>query len=126
MPELQGRFPIRVELKSLTEEDFVKILTVPENALIKQYKALAAAENIELTFDDSAIREIASIAARVNEQITNIGARRLHTIMTTLLEDILFNAPDNISDRNIVIDAEMVRKNLNNIVDNSDLSRYIL
>ncbi|MEJ5245437.1 MAG: ATP-dependent protease ATPase subunit HslU [Bacteroidota bacterium] len=126
VPELQGRFPIRVELKSLTEEDFVKILTVPENALIKQYKALAAAENIELTFDDSAIHEIASIAARVNEQITNIGARRLHTIMTTLLEDILFNAPDNISDRNIVIDAEMVRKNLNNIVDNSDLSRYIL
>ncbi len=126
VPELQGRFPIRVELKSLTEEDFVKILTVPENALIKQYKALAAAENIELTFDDSAIREIASIATRVNEQITNIGARRLHTIMTTLLEDILFNAPDNISDRNIVIDAEMVRKNLNNIVDNSDLSRYIL
>jgi len=126
VPELQGRFPIRVELKSLTEEDFVKILTVPENALIKQYKALAAAENIELTFDDSAIREIASIAARVNEQITNIGARRLHTIMTTLLEDILFNAPDNISDRNIVIDAVMVRKNLNNIVDNSDLSRYIL
>jgi len=126
VPELQGRFPIRVELKSLTEEDFVKILTVPENALIKQYKALAAAENIELTFDDSAIQEIASIAARVNEQITNIGARRLHTIMTTLLEDILFNAPDNISDRNIVIDAEMVRKNLNNIVDNSDLSRYIL
>ncbi len=126
VPELQGRFPIRVELKSLTEEDFVKILTVPGNALIKQYKALAAAENIELTFDDSAIREIASIATRVNEQITNIGARRLHTIMTTLLEDILFNAPDNISDRNIVIDAEMVRKNLNNIVDNSDLSRYIL
>jgi len=90
VPELQGRFPIRVELKSLTEDDFVKILTVPENALIKQYKALAAAECIELEFDESAIREIASIAARVNEQITNIGARRLHTIMTTLLEDILF------------------------------------
>ncbi len=126
VPELQGRFPIRVELKSLTEEDFIKILTVPENALIKQYKALAAAENIELIFDDSAIHEIASIAARVNEQITNIGARRLHTIMTTLLEDILFNAPDNLSESSIVIDAELVRKNLNNIVDNSDLSRYIL
>jgi len=126
VPELQGRFPIRVELKSLTEDDFVKILTVPENALIKQYKALAAAECIELEFDESAIREIASIAARVNEQITNIGARRLHTIMTTLLEDILFNAPDNISDKHIIIDAELVHKNLNNIVENNDLSRYIL
>lgn len=126
VPELQGRFPIRVELKSLTEEDFVKILTFPENALIKQYTALVQSENIELTFDDSAIAEIASIAARVNEEVTNIGARRLHTIMTTLLEEILYNAPDNIEENKIIINDEKVKQSLNEIVQNTDLSKYIL
>lgn len=126
VPELQGRFPIRVELKSLSEEDFVKILTVPENALIKQYQALVSAENLELIFEDSAIKEVAAIAARVNDEVTNIGARRLHTILTTLLEEILFNAPDNIGSENIVIDADKVKASLNEIVTNNDLSRYIL
>ena len=93
IPELQGRFPIRVELKSLTEEDFYLILTQPDNALIKQYSALLATEGVELTFSDGAIREIAKIAARVNESVENIGARRLHTIMTNLLEELMFNIP---------------------------------
>ncbi len=126
VPELQGRFPIRVELKSLTEEDFVKILTIPENALIKQYMALASSEKLELVFEESSIKEIASIAARVNDQVTNIGARRLHTIMTTLLEDILYNAPDNLPDKHIVIDDARVKDKLNEIVENTDLSKYIL
>jgi len=126
VPELQGRFPIRVELQSLTEEDFVKILTQPENALIKQYKALIATEGIELEFDDSAIKEIASIAAKVNEEVTNIGARRLHTIMSSLLEEIMFNTPDNIESGVIKIDAEKVRITLDKIVTNIDVSKYIL
>jgi ATP-dependent HslUV protease ATP-binding subunit HslU len=127
VPELQGRFPIRVELKSLTEEDFIKILTIPENALIKQYEALVESEHIKLEFDEGAIKEIASIAAKVNDEITNIGARRLHTIMTTLLEDILFDAPDRLTNGNhIKIDAETVRARLNDIVKNNDLSKYIL
>jgi len=126
VPELQGRFPIRVELKSLTEEDFVKILTIPENALIKQYIALASSEELELNFDDSSIRKIASIAAKVNEEVTNIGARRLHTIMTTLLEDILYNAPDNIESKEITITEDKVEKSLDSIVQNNDLSKYIL
>ncbi len=126
IPELQGRFPIRVELKSLSEDDFVKILTLPENALIKQYKALLDTEGINLEFDPEAIREIAAIAARVNEEITNIGARRLHTIMTTLLEDILFNAPDKIKDTKIVVTVQMVQEKLNKIIENVDLSKYIL
>lgn len=126
IPELQGRFPIRVELKSLTEDDFVKILTVPEHALIKQYKALCETENIELKVEDDAIREIASIAAKVNDEVTNIGARRLHTIMTTLLESLLFNAPDNIEEGIHVIDAEVVRKNLKDIITDSDLRKFIL
>lgn len=126
IPELQGRFPIRVELKSLTEDDFVKILTLPENALIKQYKALLETEGIQLEFDPEAIREIASIAARVNEEITNIGARRLHTIMTTLLEDILFNAPNLIQEKKIVVTLKMVQEKLSKIIENVDLSKYIL
>jgi ATP-dependent HslUV protease ATP-binding subunit HslU len=126
IPELQGRFPIRVELNSLTEDDFVKILTQPENALIKQYKALMQSEKITLEFDESSIREIAAIAAQVNDQVTNIGARRLHTILTSLLEDILFNAPDNIPESLIKIDAEMVKSKLKEIATNVDLSRYIL
>lgn len=126
VPELQGRFPIRVELKSLTEEDFVKILTIPENALIKQYIALIETENISIEFEESSIKEIAKIAAQVNDEVTNIGARRLHTIMTTLLEEILFNAPDNINDRNIVINSDRVNQCLDSIVQNSDLSKFIL
>jgi len=126
IPELQGRFPIRVELNSLGEEEFYKILTQPENALIKQYKALLMSENIELNFTDDSIKEIAKIAAEVNEQVENIGARRLHTIMTTVLEEILFDVPDKIKKNKIEIDKEFVNKKLNSIVKNRDLSRYIL
>lgn len=126
IPELQGRFPIRVELNSLGEEEFYKILTQPENALIKQYKALLMSENIELNFTDDSIKEIAKIAAEVNEQVENIGARRLHTIMTTVLEEILFDVPDKIKKNRIEIDKEFVNKKLNSIVKNRDLSRYIL
>ena len=126
IPELQGRFPIRVELKSLTEDDFEKILTLPQNALIKQYAALLKTEGIEITFNDEAVREIPKIAYEVNDQVENIGARRLHTIITTLLEEILFNAPDEIAEFNIVITQKIVQDKLNSIVKNRDLSRYIL
>ena len=104
----------------------MKILTLPENALIKQYSALMNSEDINLLFDDSAIKEIAKTAAEVNEEVTNIGARRLHTILTTLLEDLLFNAPDKIEDRDISIDSKMVEDRLSAIVKNSDLSKFIL
>ena len=126
IPEMQGRFPIRVELNSLNEEDFYKILTQPENALIKQYKALLQTENVELSFRDDSIREIAKIAAEVNEQVENIGARRLHTILTTLLEDILFEEPDKQNKTKILIDKKLVNERLSKIVKNRDLSRYIL
>jgi ATP-dependent HslUV protease ATP-binding subunit HslU len=126
IPELQGRFPIRVELKSLTEEDFYLILTQPENALIKQYSALLATEGVDLTFSDGAIREIARIAARVNESVENIGARRLHTIMTNLLEELMFNIPENFSDEQVEIDETMVKEKLNHVVADRDLSQYIL
>jgi ATP-dependent HslUV protease ATP-binding subunit HslU len=126
IPELQGRFPIRVELKSLSEEDFVKILTVPENALIKQYTALLATEGITVEFREDGIREIAAIATEANDQVENIGARRLHTIMTTLLEDILFDAPDDLHEQRIIVDRERVHQKLDSIVKNRDLSRYIL
>ncbi len=126
IPELQGRFPIRVELHSLTEQDFVKILTLPENALIKQYSALLRSEGVEIEFDDDAIIEIAKTAAEVNEQVENIGARRLHTILTTLLEDILYGVPDQIKEKKIRITKEMVNDKLSSIVKNRDLSKYIL
>lgn len=126
IPELQGRFPIRVELKSLTKDDFIKILTIPENALIKQYQALINTENIELNFDDSAINEIASIAAHVNDEVTNIGARRLHTILSTLLEELMFNAPDSVDSNVVNIDGERVKAGLKDISTNLDLSKYIL
>ena len=126
IPELQGRFPIRVELNSLTEHDFVKILTLPQNALIKQYSALLKTEGIELTFSDAAIREIAKIAREVNEQVENIGARRLHTILTTLLEELLYIAPDNLTEKNILVTKEMVQEKLSSIAKNRDLSRYVL
>src|SRR5208283_4558545 len=125
IPELQGRFPIRVELKSLTEEDFVKILTLPQNALIKQYTALLRTDGIEIEFTDDAIRAIARIATQVNEEVENIGARRLHTIMTSLLEEILFEAPEKISATKLAITKEMVEEKLNSIVRDKDLSRFI-
>ncbi len=126
IPELQGRFPIRVELNSLTEDDFVKILTVPENALIKQYAALLATEGITLSFNDEAIHEIARTAAEVNDQVENIGARRLHTILTTLLEEVLYNAPDDMPLQTIIVDKAMVDSRLAGIVRNRDLTRFIL
>ncbi|MCE1164690.1 MAG: ATP-dependent protease ATPase subunit HslU [Bacteroidetes bacterium] len=126
IPELQGRFPIRVELNSLNEQDFYKILTQPENALIKQYTALLETENVKLKFSDSSIKEIAKVAAEVNEQVENIGARRLHTILTNLLEDILFDVPDRNKKATIEIGKELVNEKLSKIVKNRDLSRYIL
>lgn len=126
IPELQGRFPIRVELESLTEEDFVKILTIPQNALITQYTALLATEKVTLNFGTDAIREIAKLAAQVNSQVENIGARRLHTIMTTLLEEILFDAPDKYSNTTINITRDMVEDALSGIIKDKDLSRYVL
>ncbi len=126
IPELQGRFPIRVELSSLTEDDFIKILTQPKNALIKQYIALMDTEGINLTFDESGIKEIAAPAAKVNDEVTNIGARRLHTILTTILDEILFNAPDNLESKEIIIDAKKVNDSLGEILKNQDLSKYIL
>lgn len=126
IPELQGRFPIRVELKSLTEEDFIKILTVPENALLKQYVALLHTEGVKVNFADEAIVEVAKTAAYVNEEVENIGARRLHTILTTLLEDILFDLPDKLDTKEIFIDGELVNKKLDAIAKNRDLSKYIL
>jgi ATP-dependent HslUV protease ATP-binding subunit HslU len=125
IPELQGRFPIRVELKSLTEADFVRIMTEPENALTKQYSALVAADGATLTFADDGVREIARIAAMMNDRMENIGARRLHTVMTTLLEDVLFELPDGAS-RNIVMDGTTVSNRLKAIVEDEDLRRYIL
>lgn len=126
IPEMQGRFPIRVELKSLTEEDFVKILTLPQNALLKQYAALLQTEEVTISFKEDAIREIAKTAALVNEQVENIGARRLHTILTTLLDDILFDVPDKMPEGEIVITGQMVNDKLDKIVKNRDLSKYIL
>ena len=126
IPELQGRFPIRVELNSLMEEDFVKILTIPQNALIKQYSALLETEGVTVDFTEDGIREIARIASEVNDHVENIGARRLHTILTTILEDVLFDTPDEVKNNNIVVNAEMVSAKLTTIVKNKDLSRYIL
>ena len=125
LPELQGRFPIRVELDSLEMEDFIRILTEPKNALITQYKALLDTEGIDLVFEDSAIEEIASISATVNEQMENIGARRLHTVMEKLLDEISFKAPD-METKTVVIDSNYVREKLADILEDENLSRYIL
>jgi len=125
IPELQGRFPIRVELDSLGKEDFVRILTEPHNALAIQYIEMLATEGIKLSFTDDAIAEIADVAAVVNERTENIGARRLYTIMETLLEDISFDAPDMI-EKTVVIDADYVQEKLSDIIEDEDLSRYIL
>ncbi len=125
IPELQGRFPIRVELDALTTEDFVRILTEPKNALIKQYKALLEAEGVTLTFTKEAIWEIARIADEVNARLENIGARRLHTVMNALLEDVLFDAPS-LKGKRVRITKSYVRRKLKDIVEDEDLSRYIL
>jgi ATP-dependent HslUV protease ATP-binding subunit HslU len=125
IPELQGRFPIRVELKSLTVEDFVRILKEPKNALAKQYVALLDTEGIKLNLTDDALEEVARFAAQVNESSENIGARRLHTIMEKLLEEISFEGPD-LRKKNVKVDAAYVRKQLADIVKDQDLSRYIL
>ncbi len=125
IPELQGRFPIRVELQPLTEADFVRIMTEPENALTKQYAALCAAEGATLEFTGDGVKEIARIAAKANERMENIGARRLHTVMTTLLEDVLFDLPE-LPNKRLVFDAPQVRDRLAKIVDDEDLRRYIL
>ncbi len=125
VPELQGRFPIRVELDSLGEDDFYRILTEPKNALIRQYKELMKTESIKLDFEDEAIREIARIAETVNERTENIGARRLHTILEKLLEDLSFTAPERMEER-VNITAEEVRQRLAEISQDEDLSRYIL
>ncbi len=125
IPELQGRLPIRVELSSLTEGDFVRILTEPKNALIKQYTALLETEGVKLTFSEDAIAALARYAALVNEQTENIGARRLHTILEKVLDDISFEAPD-LKKKTVKIDSAYVTKQLADIVKNQDLSRYIL
>jgi ATP-dependent HslUV protease ATP-binding subunit HslU len=125
IPELQGRFPIRVELKSLSVDDFIRILKEPKNALIKQYAALLETEGIKLYFNDDALSEVARFAAQVNESAENIGARRLHTIMEKLLDEISFEGPD-LKKKTVRIDATYVRRQLADIVKNQDLSRYIL
>ena len=125
IPELQGRFPIRVELKSLTTDDFIRILREPKNALIKQYAALLDTEGIKLVFTDDSIQEIARLAAQVNDANEDIGARRLHTIMEKLLEEISFDAPE-MKKRNVRIDGAYVRQQLIDIVKDQDLSKYIL
>lgn len=125
LPELQGRFPIRVELDALTQEDFVRILTEPENALVTQYKALLDTENIELIFDIEAIEEIAKISFEVNERTENIGARRLHTVMEKLVEEVSFDAPD-VAPQQIQITAAYVQERLRDIAKDVDLSRFIL
>ncbi len=126
IPELQGRFPIRVELSSLGESEFFEILTAPRNALLKQYESLLASENIRIEFKEEAVRAIARIAAEVNEEVENIGARRLHTILTTLLEEVLYDAPDGLDTNHVIVDESTVEANLGDLARNRDLSQYIL
>ena len=125
IPELQGRFPIRVELDKLSIEDFVKILTEPDNALLKQYKALLETEGISLEFSDDAIHKIAEVAYHVNQETDNIGARRLHTILEKLLEELSFEAPD-ITMETVTITPQYVEEKLGKIANNKDLSQFIL
>jgi ATP-dependent HslUV protease ATP-binding subunit HslU len=127
IPELQGRFPIRVELTNLTKEDFIHILKDPRNALTKQYQALFEAEGVRIDFADDAVEEIASTAFTINAEVENIGARRLHTVMSRLLNEFLFDVPDKIgANAHIVVNAQMVKDRLNSLVKNRDLSEYIL
>jgi ATP-dependent HslUV protease ATP-binding subunit HslU len=125
IPELQGRFPIRVELEPLTRDDFVRILTEPRNALVKQYIALLGTEDLTVTFTPGAVERIADFAARVNDMTESIGARRLHTVMERLLDELSFDAPDR-GEKNVTIDDAYVDRMLADIVKNEDLSRYIL
>ena len=125
IPELQGRFPIRVELDSLKKDDFIRILTEPRNALIKQYVALLATEGVTVEFTDDAVERLARMAEDVNAHTENIGARRLHTLLEKLLEELSFDAPD-LADKNIVINAGYVESRLKDITVDSDLSRFIL
>jgi len=125
IPEMQGRFPIRVELTELTGEDFVRILTEPKNALVKQYAALLETEGVKIKFTDDAITEIANIAESINRRTQNIGARRLHTVLEHLLEDVSFDAPD-LSDKKVKITGEYVKERLKDIVEDEDLTRFIL
>ncbi len=126
IPELQGRFPIRVELDSLTEEDFKRILTEPNNALIKQYTALLETEGVKLTFTTESIGEIAQTACYLNQEMENIGARRLHTIMEKVLEDLSFDLPDDVVSKEVTVDQEYVQSKLHKVVKDKDLSKYIL
>ncbi len=127
IPELQGRFPIRVELQSLTKDDFYRILKDPKNALTKQYQALLAAEDVQLTFEDEALLKLADIAAEVNSEVENIGARRLHTVMSRLLNDLLFDVPDKIAaGAQLTITPQLVEERLRDMVKNRDMSQYIL
>lgn len=127
IPELQGRFPIRVELNSLTQEHFYQILKEPKNALTKQYMALIGSEDVSLEYTDEALQEIARIAFHINEEVENIGARRLHTVMSRLLNDILFDIPEQIPpNAKVVVTKEMVQERLNGLVQNKDLSEFIL
>jgi len=125
LPELQGRLPIRVTLSALNESDFVRILTEPEASLIKQYVALMATENVTLVFGDDAVAEMAKVAAEINSTVENIGARRLHTVLEKLLEDISFTAADRAGET-ILIDARLVRDRVGSLVKDGDLSRFIL
>jgi ATP-dependent HslUV protease ATP-binding subunit HslU len=125
LPELQGRLPIRVELKALTRDDFVRILKEPENSLILQYMALLKTEEVTLTFTDEAIEEIASLSADINASVENIGARRLHTVMEKLVEEISFEAPER-SGETVTIDASYVQNKVSTLAKDADLSRFIL
>jgi ATP-dependent HslUV protease ATP-binding subunit HslU len=125
IPELQGRFPIRVELENLTKEDFIRILTEPDNALLKQHKLLLETEGVNVDFADDAVEEIASMASLINDQTENIGARRLHTIMEKLLEDISFNIPE-MEEESITIDAAYVREKFADRIHADDIDRFIL
>jgi ATP-dependent HslUV protease ATP-binding subunit HslU len=125
IPELQGRLPIRVELEALSEDDFRRILTEPNNALTRQYAALLGTEGVRLTFAPDGVSEIARIAVDVNSKTENIGARRLHTVMERLLEEISFEAPQ-VAEPNVTIDAAFVRGRLSDVAQDEDLSRYIL
>ncbi|MCK5118254.1 MAG: HslU--HslV peptidase ATPase subunit, partial [Candidatus Latescibacteria bacterium] len=125
IPELQGRFPIRVELDSLIAEDFVRILTEPKNALLKQYTAMLKTEGVGITFTKGAIGEIAQVADEVNTRMENIGARRLHTVMTILLEEIMFSVPE-MGKKRIRITQKYVREAMKDIIEDEDISKYIL
>ncbi len=127
IPELQGRFPIRVELENLTKDDFFRILKEPKNALSKQYEALFASEEVEIKFQEDALEAIAEIAFQINEDLENIGARRLHTVMSALLKEFLFDVPDIIGpNAKISITKVMVEEKLSELIKNKDLSRFIL